>query len=199
MRLSISAAALLFLLPLGAPAQQNPNFSGSWVLAWPEPEVRHGRKLSPAELRVVQKDAALHATYVEHGKIRTCTYNLDGTESKNRAAGGAPSSDTATVKFATLLIESTVQIPKAALQMEQKWQLSADSRHLIVQITASASSPAVGGFPLGSWENVYNRKAAAVVKNHKAGVGSQKAGVRSQKAGVRSQKSGVRRTLPSAP
>jgi len=185
MRLCISTAAALLLLPLGTFAQEIPDFSGSWVLAWPEPEVRHGRKLAPAELRVVQMERTLHATYVEHGKIRTCTYNLNGTESKNRAAGGAPGSDTATVKFATLLIESTVQIPKATLQMEQKWQLSADSRHLIVQITANAGSPAVAAFSLGSWENVYNRKAGAEVK--------------SQKSGARSQKSGVRRTPSSSP
>ena len=185
MRLSICSAALLLLLPLGIPAQEMPNFSGSWILAWPEPEVRHGRKLSPAELRVVQKEGTLHATYFEHGKTRTCTYHLDGTESKNLAAGGAPSQDTATVKFATLLIESTVQVPKATLQMEQKWQLSADFRHLIVQITAKTGSAALAGFPLGSWENVYNRKATAAAKN--------------QKAGIRSHKSGVRRTPPSSP
>jgi hypothetical protein len=167
MRLSISAAIVFLLLPLGTSAQRIPNFSGAWVLAWPEPEVRHGRRLSPAELRVVQKGRTLHATFIERGKTRTCTYYLDGTESKNLAAGGAPSRDTASVKYATLLIESTVQVPKATLQMEQKWQLSADSRHLIIQITANASSAAAAGFPLGSWENVYNRKAAAEVKSQK--------------------------------
>jgi hypothetical protein len=179
MRLSISAATVLFLLPLGAFAQEAPNFSGSWVLAWPEPEVRHGRKLNPAELRVVQKERTIHATFIEHGKTRACTYYLDGTEAKNLAAGGAPSRDTASVKYATLLIESTVQVPKATLQMEQKWQLSPDSRHLIVQITANASSAAVSGYPLGSWENVYNRQAAAEVGTRKPGVKSQKPGVRS--------------------
>jgi len=191
MRFSVRGLGCLLLVSASALAQDLPNFSGSWVLAWPEPEVRHGRKLTPAQLQVVQKERTLHATYVEHGKIRTCTYNLDGSESKNRAAGGAPSKDTATVKYATLLIESTVQIPKATLQMQQKWQLSADSRHLIVQITANASSPAAAGFSLGSWENVYNRKAA-VVK-------SQRAGGRSHEAGVKSQKSGVRRSAPSSP
>ena len=170
MRLSINAAAVLLLLPLGAFAQAIPNFSGAWVLAWPEPEIRHGRKLSPAELRVVQKERTLHATFIEHGKARTCTYNLDGTESKNLAAGGAPSKDTATVQYATLLIKSTVQVPKATLEMEQKWQLSADSRHLIVQITANASSAAVPGFPLGSWENVYSLKAPAEIKSQKPAV-----------------------------
>ena len=185
MRLSINAAAVLLLLPLGAFAQAIPNFSGAWVLAWPEPEIRHGRKLSPAELRVVQKERTLHATFIEHGKARTCTYNLDGTESKNRAAGGAPSKDTATVKFATLLIKSTVAVPKATLQIEQKWQLSADTRHLIVQITANASSPAVAGFPLGSWENVYSRKAPAEPT--------------SKESGVRSQKPGVKKTRPTSP
>ena len=185
MRLSIKAATVLLLLPLGAFAQEIPNFSGAWVLSWPEPEVRHGRKLSPAELTVVQKERTLHATFIEHGKARTCTYYLDGTASKNQAAGGAPSKDTATVQYATLLIKSTVEVPKATLQMEQKWQLSADSRHLIVQITANASSAAVPGFPLGSWENVYNRKVPAEVG--------------SGKPGVRSQKPGVRRTSPSSP
>ena len=185
MRLSTNAAALLLLLPLGAFAQEMPNFSGSWVLAWPEPEVRHGRKLSPAELRVVQEERTLHATFVEQGKTRTCTYYLDGAESKNLAAGGAPSKDTATVKYATLLIDSIVEVPKATLRMEQKWQLSADSRHLIVQITANATSAAVTGFPLGSWENVYNRKAAAEVQ--------------SPRPGAKSQKSGVHRTSPSSP
>ena len=185
MRLSISAAALLLLLPLGAIAQEVPNFSGAWALAWPAPEVRHGRKMRPSELSVVQKGGTLQATFIEHGKTRTCNYYLDGTESRNRAAGGAPSRDTATVKFATLLIESSVQVAKAALQMEQKWQLSADSRHLIIQITAKAGPGAVAGIPLGSWENIYNRKAAAEVKT--------------QKPGVRSQKSGVRRTPPSTP
>jgi len=185
MRISINAALVLLLLPLGAIAQEIPNFSGSWVLAWPEPEVRHGRKLSPAELRVVQKGRTLHATFVEHGKTRTCTYNLDGAESKNLAAGGAPSKDTATVKYATLLIDSIVEVPKATLRMEQKWQLSADSRHLIVQITANATSAAVAGFPLGSWENIYNRKVPAEAK--------------SEKPGARSQKSGATRTPPSSP
>jgi len=185
MRPSLRGLGCLLLLSASAFGQELPDFSGSWVLAWPEPEVRHGRKLSPAELRVVQKERTLHATFVEQGKTRTCTYYLDGAESKNLAAGGAPSQDTATVKFATLLIESTVRVPKATLQMEQKWQLSADSRHLIVQITASASSAAVAGFPLGSWENVYDRKAEAEVKGQKSGAGSQK--------------SGVRRTSPSSP
>jgi hypothetical protein len=133
----------------------------------------------------MQNGRVLRATFIEHGKIRTCTYYLDGTESKNLAAGGAPSQDTATVKFATLLIDSTVRVPKATLQMEQKWQLSADSRHLIVQITASATSAAVSGYPLGTWENVYNRKPSAEVKG--------------QKSGVTSQKPGVRRTPPSSP
>ena len=185
MRLSIKAAIVLLLLPSGAFAQETPNFSGAWVLAWPEPDVRHGRKLSPAELIVVQKGRILRATFTEHGKTRTSTYHLDGTESKNLAAGGAPSKDTATVQYATLLIKSTVEVPKATLQMEQKWQLSADARHLIVQITANASSAAVPGFPLGSWENVYNRKAAPEVGSGKPGVGSQK--------------SGVRKTPPSSP
>ena len=192
MRPFVRALGCVLLLSASVFAQEIPDFSGSWVLAWPEPEVRQGRKLSAAELRVVQKEGTLHATYLEHGKTRTCTYNLDGTESKNLAAGGAPSSDTATVKFASLLIESTVQVPKATLQMAQKWQLSVDSRHLIVQITANTSSSAIGAFPLGSWENVYNREAGAVVNN-------QKSGVRNQKAGVRSQKPGVRKTAPSSP
>ncbi|MGC9997296.1 MAG: hypothetical protein ABSE79_18415 [Terriglobia bacterium] len=170
MRLSFNAATVLLLLPLGALAQEIPNFSGAWVLAWPEPEVSHGRKLSPAELRVVQKEHTLQATFLEHGKARTCTYYLDGTESKNLAAGGAPSKDTATVQYATLLIKSTVEVPKATLQIEQKWQVSADSRHLIVQITANASSAAVAGFPLGSWENVYNRKAPAEIKSQNPAV-----------------------------
>ena len=185
MRISINAVTVLLLLPLGAFAQAVPDFSGTWVLAWPEPEVRHGRKLNPAELSVVQKGRILRATFIEHGKARTCTYYLDGTAAKNRAAGGAPSKDTATVKYATLLIESVVEVPKATLQMEQKWQLSADSRHLIVQITANASSPAVTGFPLGSWENIYNRRVPAEAK--------------SEKPGGRSQKAGVRRPPPSAP
>jgi len=175
----------MLLFSAGGLAQAVPDFSGSYVLAWPEPEVRHGRKLSPAELRVVQKELTLHATFIEHGKARTCTYYLDGAESKNVAAGGAPSKDTASVKYATLLIKSTVEVPKATLQMEQKWQLSADSRHLIVQITAKASSATVASFLLGSWENVYNRKESAEVG--------------SSKPGVRSQKSGVRRTPPSSP
>ena len=185
MRVSSNAAIVLVLLSLGGFAQEIPNFSGTWVLAWPEPEVRHGRKLSPAELRVVQNGRTLRATYTEHGKTRTSIYYLDGTESKNLAAGGAPSKDMARVKYATLLIESTVQVPKATLQMEQKWQLSADSRHLVVQITANATSAAAAGFPLGSWENVYNRKPAGEGK--------------SQKAGVRSQKSGVKTTPPPSP
>jgi len=162
MRLVISAAAVLLFISCGALAQHLPDFSGSYVLAWPKPEVRHGRKMRPSELRVVQKGPVLRATFTEHGKTRTSIYYLDGRESRNRAAGGALSTDRLNIQFETLLIESTIRLPKVGLEMEQKWQLSPDSRHLMVQITASASSPAVPDFPLGSWEDVYTRKASAL-------------------------------------
>jgi len=164
MRLSISAAIVLLLLPLGALAQEIPNFSGAWVLAWPKPEIRHGKVQRPSLLKVMQDGRVLKATFIEHGKTRTCTYYLDGAESKNVAAGGAPSSDAASIEFKTLFIKSVVQVPKATLNMEQKWQLSADSRHLIIQITASASSATVAGFSLGSWENVYTHQPQAPPK-----------------------------------
>jgi hypothetical protein len=61
------------------------------------------------------------------------------------------------MQYQTLFIESIVRVRKVTLEMEQKWQLSVDSRHLIIQITASAGSAAVPAFPLGSWENVYTR------------------------------------------
>jgi len=157
MRVLVSGLVSLLLFSAGSFAQDPPDFSGSYVLAWPKPEIHHGRTQRPSELRVVQHGRILKASLTERGKTRTSTYYLDGTESKNLAAGGAPSSDKATVKYRTLLIESTVRLPKATLAIEQKWQLSADSRHLIIQITATATAAAVDGFPMGSWENVYTR------------------------------------------
>jgi len=161
MRLVISVAAVLLLFSSGAFPQDPPDFSGSYLLAWPKPEVRHGRKMRPSELTVVQKGGVLHATFTEHGKTRTSFYYLDGRLSQNRAADGARSIDQANVQYGTLLIESKVKLAKATLEMQQKWQMSSDSRHLIVQITATANSEAVPNFPMGSWENVYNRKESA--------------------------------------
>jgi hypothetical protein len=157
MRVFVSGLACLLLFSASSFGQDPPDFSGSYVLAWPKPEIHHGKAQRPSELRVVQQGRVLKATLTERGKTRTSTYYLDGTESKNLAAGGAPSSDKATVKYSTLLIESTVQLPKATLAIEQKWQLSPDSRHLIIQIKATAIAEAVDGFPMGSWENVYTR------------------------------------------
>jgi hypothetical protein len=157
MRVFVSGLACLLPFAAGSFAQDRPNFSGSYVLAWPKPEIRHGKTQRPSELKVVQHGRVLKASLTERGKTRTSTYYLDGTESKNVAAGGAPSSDKATIKYRTLLIESTVRVPKATLAIEQKWQLSPDSRHLIIQITATATAAAVDGLPMGSWENVYIR------------------------------------------
>jgi len=158
MRLSVIALASCLLLPFGSFAQEKPDFSGYYELAWPKPELRHGKRPLPSQLKVVQHGRVLKATFTERGKTRTSTYYLDGAESKNVAAGGAPSRDRARIKYKTLLIESIVRVPKATLEMEQKWQLSVDSRHLIIQITAAASSAVAGGFPIGSWENVYTRR-----------------------------------------
>jgi hypothetical protein len=157
MRVFVSGLACLLLFAASSFAQDPPDFSGSYVLAWPKPEIRRGKTLRPSELRVVQRRRVLKATLTERGKTRTSTYYLDGTESKNLAAGGVPSRDKATIKYSTLLIESTVRLPKATLAIEQKWQLSPDSRHLIIQITATATAAAVDNFPMGSWENVYTR------------------------------------------
>lgn len=161
MRLPFSALLALLLLPFGLFAQDKPNFSGLYVLSWPKPERRHGKPLPPAQLRVMQSGRILRATFTEHGKPRTCIYYLDGAESKNLAAGGAPSRDKASIQYKTLLIESIVQVPKATLEMEQKWQFAADSRHLIIQITANTNSATGPNISLGSWENVYTRQTAA--------------------------------------
>jgi hypothetical protein len=158
MRVFVSGLACLLLFSASSFAQDKPDFSGSYVLSWPKAERRHGKTPRPAQLRVAQKGHVLRATFTEHGKTRTSIYYLDGAESKNVAAGGAPSRDRARIKYKTLLIESIVRVPKATLEMEQKWQLSVDSRHLIIQITAAASSAVAGGFPIGSWENVYTRR-----------------------------------------
>jgi len=158
MRLPIGALAVLLLFSLGSVAQERPNFSGSYVLAWPKPEIHHGRRRRPSQLKVVQHGRVLRATFTERGKARTCTYYLDGKASKNVAASGAPSIDRVRIEFKTLWIESIVRVRKARLELEQKWQLSVDSRHLIVQITASAGSAAVADLSLGSWENVYTRR-----------------------------------------
>lgn len=158
MRVPIGALAVLLLFSFGSVAQERPNFSGSYVLAWPKPEIHHGKRRRPSQLKVVQHGRVLRATFTERGKTRSCTYYLDGKVSKNVAAGGAPSIDRARVGFKTLWIESIVHVRKARLELEQKWQLSVDSRHLIIQITASAGSAAVADFSLGSWENVYTRR-----------------------------------------
>jgi hypothetical protein len=155
MRLPISALAVLLLFSFGSFAQEKPDLSGYYVLAWPKPELRHGKRPRPSQLKVVQHGRVLKATFTERGKTRTSTYYLDGAESKNVAGGGAPSTDRAKIKYKTLLIESIVRVRKTTLEIEQKWQLSIDSRHLIIQITASVSSAA---FPLGSWEHVYTRQ-----------------------------------------
>jgi len=161
MRQAVSALGCILLLSFGSFAQQRPNFSGTYVLAWPEPEIRHGRKQRPSQLEVAQHGRVLRATLTERGKTRTSTYYLDGAVSKNVAADGAPSTDRATIQYQTLLIESSIRVRKVTLEMEQKWQLSVDSRHLIVQITANAGSAALPAFLLGSWENVYTRVSVA--------------------------------------
>ena len=161
MRLAVSAAGCVLLLSFGAFAQKKPNFSGLYVLAWPKPEVRHRKTMRPSQLMVVQHGRVLRATLTERGKTRTSTYYLNGAVSKNVAADGAPSTDRVRIQYQTLLIDSIVRVRKVTLEMEQKWQLSVDSRHLIIQITASAGSAAVPAFPLGSWENVYTRVSVA--------------------------------------
>jgi hypothetical protein len=155
MRLSVIALASCLLLPFGSFAQEKPDFSGYYVLAWPKPELRHGKRLRPSQLKVVQHGRVLKATFTERGKMRTSTYYLDGAESKNLAAGGAPSTDKAKIEYKTLLIESIIRVRNNTLEIAQQWQLSADSRHLIIQITPSVGSQ---GFPLGSWEHVYTRQ-----------------------------------------
>lgn len=161
MRLAVSVLGCILLLPFGSFAQEKPNFSGLYVLAWPEPEIHHGRKRRPSQLKVVQHGRVLRATLTERGKTRTSIYFLDGTVSKNVGADGAPSTDRVRIQYQTLLIESNIRVRKATMEMEQKWQLSVDSRHLIVQITANAGSAALPAFPLGSWENVYTRISVA--------------------------------------
>jgi len=161
MRLAFSALGCVLLISCGAFAQQKPNFSGLYVLAWPKPEVRHGKKRRPSQLKVVQRGRVLRATLTERGKTRTSTYDMNGAVSKNVAADGAPSTDRARIQYQTLLVESIVRVRKVTLHMEQKWQLSADSHYLIIQITASAGSAVVPDFPLGSWENVYTRVSVA--------------------------------------
>ena len=158
MRLPVGTIAALLLFSFGSVAQERPNFSGFYVLAWPKPEVHHGKRRRPSQLKVVQHGRVLRARFTERGKTRTCTYYLDGKAAKNVAAGGAPSIDRARIEFKTLWIESIVRVRKARLELEQKWQLSVDSRHLIIQITASAGSAAVADLSLGSWENVYTRQ-----------------------------------------
>jgi len=161
MRLAVCALGCILLLPFGPFAQERPNFSGSYVLAWPEPEIHHGRKRRPSQLKVVQHGRVLRATLTERGKTRTSTYYLDGAVSKNVAADGAPSTDRARIQYQTLLIESIIRVRKVTMEMEQKWQFSVDSRHLIIQITANAGSATLPAFPLGSWENVYTRVSVA--------------------------------------
>jgi hypothetical protein len=160
MRLSVSALAYFLLFSFGLFAQEEVDFSGIYVQTSPKPKRGRGMTWPPPQLKVVQSDRVLEATFSEQGKTRRCTYYLDGAESNNVTPGGAPSRDKARVTKRALLIESIVRPPRASttLQVKQKWQLSRDSQHLTIQTTVSAASGIVAGFPVGSFEEEYTRE-----------------------------------------
>jgi hypothetical protein len=160
MRLSISTLALLLFSLSASLAEGLPDFSGVYVRTWPKPEVHQGKAV-PVRMTVAQNGRVLTTTLTEKGRTRTSTYYLDGTQSENLAVGGAPSSDKAQIKFDSLLINSLIQVRATTLEVEQKWHLSSDYRHLMIQITAGASNSTTKGFELGSWENVYRRVAVS--------------------------------------
>ena len=153
-----SSARLQFFFSLSLPPGRNTRrtFPGVYVRSWPKPEVHHGKALPP-RLKISQHGRVLTATRTDKGKTRTSTYYLDGAESENLAAGGAPSRDKAQIKDDTLQINSVIQVRRVTLELEQKWKIAGVSRHLIIETTAGGSSNATGAFTLGSFESVYKR------------------------------------------
>ena len=168
MRRFLSTLAVLPFFFAASWAQSIPDFSGVYVRAWPKPEVHHGKALPP-RLKISQQGRVLTATRTEKGQTRTSTYYLDGAESENVAAGGAPSRDKALINNDTLQINSVIQVRRVTLELEQKWKIAGVSRHLIIETTAGGNSDATGAFALGSFQSVYKRVAVPATSRRPAG------------------------------
>jgi hypothetical protein len=135
--------AFLLLLTATALGQQNPDFSGVYVMkslttstsivrAYPW-KTLEGKTL----LKVVQNGSALEVALTSDGKTITNTYVL-GSESQNTESDGTPTSDRAEMKGKTLVIHSSLHIRSGALQGIpvqdiQKWSLSSDSKTLTIR------------------------------------------------------------------
>jgi hypothetical protein len=107
--------AFLLLLTATALGQQNPDFSGVYVMkslttstsivrAYPW-KTLEGKTL----LKVVQNGSALEVALTSDGKTITNTYVL-GSESQNTEPDGTPTSDRAEMKGKTLVIHSSLHI-----------------------------------------------------------------------------------------
>jgi hypothetical protein len=131
----ISSALFLLLLITAAPAQQNPDFSGVYILKSliTSPSIVRSYPWKKLEgkvtLRVVQNRNSLEVTGMYGGKTDTLTYALDGSESKNVLPDGTSTNDRAEIRGRTLTIRSSLMIGGGELKgiplhETQKWVLS---------------------------------------------------------------------------
>ncbi len=89
--------SLLLVLWVGALAQDNPDFSGTYHLVSIKAD-NPSKKLPASALTIVHREGIIERTDVTDGKSLVRRYTLDGKECKNVTSGGAPSTDRAGVK-----------------------------------------------------------------------------------------------------
>jgi hypothetical protein len=149
----------LFIFQASMLAKERPDFSGLYVLTPPK-ATKHNPEPPPArQLKVVQCDRILEATYIEGEKVRKCRYNLDGSESQNYTSGGAPSKDRAQFKGSDLVIRSVVSAQNGTtLNVTEKWRLSRDFKRLTVHYSAEAASGLAAGIEIVSLDDEYVRQ-----------------------------------------
>jgi hypothetical protein len=94
---------------------------------------------SDPDIEVVQTEKDVEVTTIDHGKRTNNHYPLNGMEGDYISPGGVPGKCKAQFKGKQLILESTVAsrpLPNAPIvrqHTKQRWQLSADSKTLMIQ------------------------------------------------------------------
>jgi hypothetical protein len=149
---------LLLCAPLVLLAQNAPDFSGVYLRNPAKSYARPGKsgldqrvrlfqefdqaldEGSPLILVVTQTANSIEVTKIQNGAKVTSHYDLKVSRSRKDPPGGSKSSGRARFNKGTLLIEYNAPLPflTATFRVEEKWQLSPDSRALAVQSLPSS-------------------------------------------------------------
>jgi hypothetical protein len=151
--------SLLLVLWVGALAQDNPDFSGTYHLVSIKAD-NPSKKLPASALTIVHREGIIERTDVTDGKSLVRRYTLDGKECKNVTSGGAPSTDRAELKGKNIIIRSIVPLnapaPAASSVITtEKWELSKDSTKLTIHTKVEFPGMAMLDF---SSTEVYSRE-----------------------------------------